>query len=83
MITDVQHDSKGRVSLAYEKLSEIPRTIADRFAPNTKILDLSYNHLIDLRFLMNFDQLNSLILDKNENLNERTLPYLPNLHLLW
>lgn len=37
----------------------------------------------DLSFLTHFRQLNTLILDKNVQPDERTLPTLPNLELLW
>lgn len=71
------------ISLAYEKLTDIPKSIADHFAARTKSLDLSNNCLRDLSFLMNFRDLNSLILDKNSLLDESTLPMLPNLKLFW
>lgn len=41
-------DSDGsgeRLSLAYEKLSKIPRKIAEKFSKTTTILDLSYNDI--------------------------------------
>lgn len=82
----VNHDRdyfEGRISLAYEKLTMIPKSIADTFASCTKILDLSHNNISDLKFLTNFSRLNSLILDKNSTLNEKTLPHLPSLKLLW
>lgn len=79
-------DSDGsgeRLSLAYEKLSKIPRKIAEKFSKTTTILDLSYNDIKDLSFLSHFRQLNTLILDKNPQPDEKTLPSLPNLSLLW
>lgn len=36
-------EEDGRISLAYERLSGIPKHIADKFALRTDILDLSYN----------------------------------------
>lgn len=76
--------SEGQISLAFEKLTRIPQEIADSFAVNTNILDLSHNNLTDLSFLCNFHTLHSLILDKNSNLDEDTLPKLmPSLKLLW
>lgn len=75
--------SGERVSLAYEQLSKIPRKIADKFSRTTTILDLSYNDIKDLSFLNQFRQLNTLILDHNPKLDEKTLPSLPNLSLLW
>ncbi|XP_053666645.1 leucine-rich melanocyte differentiation-associated protein-like [Anopheles marshallii] len=77
-------DQNGeRLSLAYEQLSQIPRKIAEKFSRTTTILDLSYNEIRDLSFLTHFRQLNTLILDKNVQPDERTLPTLPNLELLW
>ncbi|XP_052898256.1 leucine-rich melanocyte differentiation-associated protein-like isoform X2 [Anopheles moucheti] len=77
-------DQNGeRLSLAYEQLSQIPRKIAEKFSRTTTILDLSYNEIKDLSFLTHFRQLNTLILDKNVQPDERTLPTLPNLELLW
>lgn len=77
-------DQSGeRLSLAYERLSQIPRKIAEKFSRTTTILDLSYNEIKDLSFLTHFRQLNTLILDKNLRPDERTLPSLPNLELLW
>ncbi|XP_052873025.1 leucine-rich melanocyte differentiation-associated protein-like isoform X1 [Anopheles cruzii] len=72
-----------RLSLAYERLSQIPRKVAEKFSRTTTILDLSYNEIKDLSFLAHFRQLNTLILDKNPRPDERTLPPLPNLELLW
>lgn len=37
----------------------------------------------DLAFLSNFKILHTLILDNNVSLNERTLPFLPSLRILW
>uniref|UniRef100_A0A182MTQ8 U2A'/phosphoprotein 32 family A C-terminal domain-containing protein n=1 Tax=Anopheles culicifacies TaxID=139723 RepID=A0A182MTQ8_9DIPT len=77
-------DQNGeRLSLAYERLSQIPRKIAEKFSRTTTILDLSYNEIKDLSFLTHFRQLNTLILDKNVQPDDRTLPTLPNLELLW
>lgn len=77
-------DQNGeRLSLAYERLSQIPRKIAEKFSRTTTILDLSYNEIKDLSFLTHFRHLNTLILDKNVQPDERTLPTLPNLELLW
>uniref|UniRef100_A0A2M4AS94 Putative u2-associated snrnp a' protein n=1 Tax=Anopheles triannulatus TaxID=58253 RepID=A0A2M4AS94_9DIPT len=79
---DMDHNGE-RLSLAYERLSQIPRKIAEKFSRTTTILDLSYNEIKDLSFLVHFRQLNTLILDKNSRPDERTLPSLPNLELLW
>lgn len=38
-------ESDGRVSLAYEKLKEIPVWVAENFANHTHTLDLSFNNI--------------------------------------
>ncbi|XP_055380963.1 uncharacterized protein LOC129611701 isoform X2 [Condylostylus longicornis] len=73
----------GRISLAYENLQNIPPKIAANFSNDTKFLDLSFNKFKDLSFLSYFKGLNTLILDKNPEPDETTLPYLPNLEILW
>ncbi|XP_030375854.1 uncharacterized protein LOC115625095 [Scaptodrosophila lebanonensis] len=76
-------EENGRISLAYENLRTIPRRIADKFAAQTKYLDLSHNNFRNLSFLSFFEELHTLILDRNENLDVSTLPYLPSLSILW
>lgn len=38
-------EAEGRISLAYERLTQIPRPIAENFAINTHTLDLSHNNI--------------------------------------
>ncbi|XP_075147757.1 leucine-rich melanocyte differentiation-associated protein-like isoform X2 [Haematobia irritans] len=76
-------EENGRISLAYENLRTIPRRIAEKFALQTKFLDLSYNNFQNLSFLTFFEDLHTLILDRNSNLEVNSLPYLPNLKILW
>lgn len=76
-------DDYGRISLAYENLRTIPRTIAENYASETYILDLSFNSFKNVSFLSFFKGLNTLILDRNIKLDETTFPYLPNLEILW
>ncbi|XP_031620200.1 leucine-rich melanocyte differentiation-associated protein-like [Contarinia nasturtii] len=76
-------EDDGRISLAYEHLPAIPRKIADKFALRTHTLDLSHNNIKDLMFLSNFKILHTLILDNNISLNEKTLPFLPSVRILW
>ncbi|XP_004524328.1 uncharacterized protein LOC101460732 isoform X1 [Ceratitis capitata] len=76
-------EEDGRISLAYENLRNIPRRVAERFAAHTRYLDLSYNHFQNLSFLSFFDELDTLILDRNYDLDIDTLPFLPNLKILW
>lgn len=76
-------EENGRISLAYENLRSIPRRIAEKFAVQTKYLDLSYNNFQNLSFLAFFEELHTLILDHNIRLDVNSLPYLPNLKILW
>ncbi|KAL9892550.1 uncharacterized protein ACN2A1_008068 isoform 1-T2 [Glossina fuscipes fuscipes] len=76
-------EENGRISLAYENLKTIPRRIAEKYAMQTKFLDLSYNNFQNLSFLSFFEDLHTLILDRNSNLDVNTLPFLPNLKILW
>lgn len=78
----VIHDG-GRITLAYENLSHIPKKIADKFADHTRILDLSHNNFKNLSFLSNFKYLHTLVLDRNSNPDDTTLPFLPMLEILW
>ncbi|XP_033165574.1 uncharacterized protein LOC117144496 [Drosophila mauritiana] len=76
-------EDNGCISLAYENLKTIPRRLADKFAAQTKFLDLSHNDFRNLRFLSFFEDLDTLILDRNVNLDINTFPYLPSLRILW
>ncbi|XP_034486808.1 uncharacterized protein LOC117791222 [Drosophila innubila] len=82
-LTDIVLEEDNRISLAYENLCTIPRRLADKFAAQTKFLDLSHNNFKNLKFLSFFEDLHTLILDRNSNLDVNTLPYLPNLKILW
>lgn len=81
--TDIVLEEDNRISLAYENLCTIPRRLADKFASQTKFLDLSHNNFQNLKFLSFFEDLHTLILDRNSNLDVNTFPYLPNLKILW
>ncbi|XP_016974308.1 uncharacterized protein LOC108041049 [Drosophila rhopaloa] len=76
-------EDNGRISLAYENLKTIPKRLADKFATQTRYLDLSHNDFRNLRFLSFFEDLDTLILDRNVNLDINTFPYLPSLRILW
>ncbi|XP_065371114.1 uncharacterized protein MESK4 [Calliphora vicina] len=76
-------EENGRISLAYENLRTIPRRIAEKFAMQTKFLDLSYNNFQNISFLSFFEDLHTLILDRNTKLDVNTLPFLQNLKILW
>lgn len=76
-------EENGRISLAYENLKTIPRRMAEKFALQAKFLDLSYNNFQNLSFLAFFEDLHTLILDRNPKLDVLTLPFLQNLKILW
>ncbi|XP_064596496.1 leucine-rich melanocyte differentiation-associated protein-like [Liolophura sinensis] len=76
--------SKQRVSLAYQGFKEMPFEFAEFHGRTVEELDLSYNSLSDLRFLIGFDRLNTLILDHNIIDSHVKMPLsLPSLHTLW
>ncbi|CAB3235323.1 unnamed protein product [Arctia plantaginis] len=76
-------DSDSRLTLAYENLYEIPKTIVERFADHIKYLDLSHNKITNLDSLVYFKNLTSLIADSNPITEDCNLPPLPKLELLW
>ncbi|EDO41853.1 predicted protein [Nematostella vectensis] len=74
---------EGRISLAYKELEAIPQTLVEKHSKATRELDLSHNKLTDLRFLHDFEDLNTLVLDNNELNNHIKFPYLEKLETLW
>lgn len=72
-----------RLSLAYGALEEVPLLILKYMADKIRILDLSHNRFRNLSFLQHFSNLQTLILDKNSNLDCQTLPAMKNLEILW
>ncbi|KAL5284980.1 hypothetical protein ACFFRR_006979 [Megaselia abdita] len=74
---------KIRISLAYRELETIPRRILKNVSSEIEILDLSYNGLVDLSFLINFPKLKTLILDRNFKLDYRSFPDMFFLEILW
>ncbi|XP_066252833.1 uncharacterized protein [Euwallacea similis] len=84
--TDPVHDDfkLGRLSLAHEKLTNMPKLICDEFGPTVKILDISDNNIKSLDFLEHFTTLTSLVADKNPiNSIDTNIPWLPHLELLY
>ncbi|KAH3866456.1 leucine-rich melanocyte differentiation-associated protein-like [Dreissena polymorpha] len=72
-----------RQNLAHQKLTEIPEDIVDRTAQLVEELDLSYNRISDLRFLLAYTKLQSLVLDHNCVTSHTQFPDMPHLHTLW
>ncbi|XP_049870819.1 uncharacterized protein LOC126370119 isoform X2 [Pectinophora gossypiella] len=76
-------EESTKLTLAYENLYEIPRTIAERFSEHIKYLDISHNKITNLDPLVHFRHLTSLIADHNPITENCILPPLPQLQLLW
>lgn len=72
-----------RLSLAHEGLDSMPKILIEEVAPTVKILDLSYNEFDSLNFITEFLNLNSLICDHNNIRANSSIPFMPNLELLW
>lgn len=83
VVSDNVLEEHGRISLAYENLKSIPKRLADKYASHTRFLDLSYNNFRNISFLVYFYDLHTLILDRNYQIDVKTVPYLPNLKILW
>ncbi|XP_030029969.2 leucine-rich melanocyte differentiation-associated protein isoform X1 [Manduca sexta] len=76
-------EDSGKLTLAYERLYEVPRTIVERFSDHIKYIDLSHNKITNLDALVHFKHLTSLIADHNPITENCVLPPLPKLELLW
>lgn len=72
-----------RLTLAYENLEEIPRTLVNSFGSFVRILDISHNNFKNVSFLQHFHNLTSLILDHNKIDSATVFPSLKSLRLLW
>lgn len=74
--------SEKRTSLAYQGLTEIPVQLIKE-GSEIEELDLTNNKISDLRFLIDFPNLTTLILDHNGINSQVKLPKMPCLHTLW
>lgn len=81
--TAENEDETSKLTLAYERLYEIPKTIVERFSDHIKYLDISHNKITNLDALVYFKNLTSLIADDNPITENCNLPPLPKLELLW
>jgi hypothetical protein len=87
--TEVESDESFKLSFAFQNLVAYD----DRLLPfenyrkeTVLILDLTENNftgLNDLKFLFDFSNLKTLILDKNQIQSNIRMPYMPNLSTLW
>ncbi|KAJ2947325.1 hypothetical protein O0L34_g17039 [Tuta absoluta] len=81
--TAESEDESTKLTLAYENLYEIPKSIVERFSVHIKYLDISHNKITNLDPLVHFRHLTSLIADHNPITENCILPLLPQLQLLW
>ncbi|XP_063893788.1 leucine-rich melanocyte differentiation-associated protein isoform X1 [Helicoverpa armigera] len=81
--TPGEHEENEKLTLAYERLYDIPKTIVERFSDHIKYLDISHNKITNLDALVYFKSLTSLIADDNPITENCYLPPLPKLELLW
>lgn len=81
--TEENEDETTKLTLAYERLYELPRTIVERFSDHIMYLDISHNKITNLDALVHFKKLTSLIADHNPITESCLLPPLPKLQLLW
>ncbi|XP_050349208.1 leucine-rich melanocyte differentiation-associated protein-like [Nymphalis io] len=72
-----------KLTLAYERLYELPRTIIERFCDHIIYLDISHNKITNLDGLVHFKHLTTLIADDNPVTESCMLPPMPKLQLLW
>lgn len=78
-----EEEENTKLTLAYGKLYEIPRSLVETYADNVKYLDISHNMITNLDALVFFNNLTSLIADNNPITENCILPPLPKLQLLW
>lgn len=82
-IEDHCDEEKYRLSLAYERLHTMPKLLLHELSSYIKILDISHNEFEDLKFLREFRNLTTLICDHNNIISSTTIPFMPQLDLLW
>jgi hypothetical protein len=80
-------DERFKFSLAFRNLDEISDEVLPNDKESIRVLDLTENNLNglnDLKFLRDFPQLKTLILDKNQIQSNMRMPIqMPNLTTLW
>lgn len=70
-------------NIAYRDLTELPQDLIQKTGKFVEELDLTSNRISDLRFLVEYHSLKSLVLDHNLVTSHVKLPDLPCLHTLW
>ena len=69
--------------MAYQGFHSIPGRLLPADKRTIEYLDLTENNLDDIRFLIDFPNLQTLIVDKNRINSNVKIPYLDKLHTLW
>ncbi|XP_045184903.2 leucine-rich melanocyte differentiation-associated protein-like [Mercenaria mercenaria] len=70
-------------NIAYRDLTELPQDLIERTAKYVEELDLTANRISDLRFLIEYQSLKSLVLDHNFVTSHVKIADMPSLHTLW
>lgn len=77
-------DELDHVVLSYEGIRVgVYHDLAKEFSKFAISLDLTENELTNLSFLKTFNKLESLVLDKNRQMDPNTMPLMKNLEILW
>jgi Leucine-rich repeat len=76
-------DVEKKISFAYHGLQTISNHLLSINTNKIEYLDLTENHFDDLRFLIDWPNLRTLIVDKNRLTSNLKLPHLNCLHTLW
>ncbi|XP_031567501.1 leucine-rich melanocyte differentiation-associated protein-like [Actinia tenebrosa] len=73
----------GRLSLAYQELTVFPTQLIERHRTEVRELDLSHNKLVDMKFLQEFENLKTLVLDNNSITSRVQFTPVKQLETLW
>ena len=77
-------DDPKSLSFAYHSIDQIPMNIVKHsFSSNILKIDLTETGIKNLENIQHFKQLQTLVLDKNNLIDIKTLPTLSNLNTLW
>ena len=81
--TEQKKNAEKKLSFAYQGLRALPEHALPLDLSTIDYLDLTENQFDDLRFLIDFPQLQTLIVDKNRLTSNVKIPPLNRLHTLW
>ncbi|XP_064470620.1 uncharacterized protein LOC135385314 [Ornithodoros turicata] len=79
----LRRKSIKHLSLAYEELSSVHYDLIEKHTQDVQVLDVSHNHIRDVKFLSHFEVLDTVILDHNLLNCLTVFPLLPSLRCLW